>query len=100
MNYTSTVTSKGTITLPSDIRARLGIEQGNEVSIELRGDTILVKPKGGWESLLAVGAEMRADLEARGVRLPSDPTDLTSKAEAMKVEEYSAKYLPKGSHSA
>ena len=95
MNYTSTVTSKGTITLPAEIRARLGIEPGNEVNIELHGDTISVKPKGGWEEFFVVGAKMRQDLERRGMKVAWDLDKLRADVDAVKTAEYAEKYLPK-----
>lgn len=49
MIYESTVTSKGTITLPASIRKKLGIVEGRKVRIQLRGNNISVKPQGGWD---------------------------------------------------
>lgn len=93
MKYTSTVTSKGTITLPASIRAKLGITSGNEVEISLKGDTIAITPKGGWEQLVYVGAEIRQELKKRGVKTPINIESLRKDTERIKAEEYRQKYL-------
>jgi AbrB family looped-hinge helix DNA binding protein len=53
MIYESTVTSKGTITLPASIRKKLGIVEGKKVRIQLRRGVISVKPESGWEEFFA-----------------------------------------------
>ena len=48
MRYTSTVGSKGQITVPIDIRRRLGLKQGDLVEFVVdRGRTILRPKRGG-----------------------------------------------------
>ena len=43
MTYTTTVTSKGTITLPADIRKKLQISSGQKLSINLnRNDQVVI----------------------------------------------------------
>lgn len=91
MTYTSTVTSKGTITLPASIRAKLGITEGKKVTIQLRGDTIEVVPQGGWEEFFAVGEKLRADLKKRGVSV-TDIQELRAQADRVKTKEYRDKY--------
>jgi AbrB family looped-hinge helix DNA binding protein len=51
MQYTSTITSKGTITLPADIRAKLNLKQGERVSISEDSGQITIKPSLSWEEL-------------------------------------------------
>lgn len=42
MKHLATVTSKGQITIPQEIRQRLGLNQGDQVSFEvLNGETVL-----------------------------------------------------------
>lgn len=53
MIYESTVTSKGTITLPASIRKKLGIVEGRKVRIQLRAGSISVKPRDGWDEFFA-----------------------------------------------
>ncbi|MBS7656270.1 AbrB/MazE/SpoVT family DNA-binding domain-containing protein [Candidatus Bathyarchaeota archaeon] len=38
--------NKGRITIPSKLRALLGIKEGDVLTIEASGDAILLKPKG------------------------------------------------------
>ena len=42
MKQVATVTSKGQITIPQEVRKRLGLKQGDQVSFELKeGQTVL-----------------------------------------------------------
>ena len=58
MAYSSTVTSKGTITLPASIRKKLGIHEGNKVTIELKGEIIRVRPQAGWDEFFVQTADL------------------------------------------
>ena len=53
MTYTSTVTSKGTITLPAPIRRKLGITEGRKVTFQVHGKTVSVRPESGWDEFFA-----------------------------------------------
>ena len=45
MNYLSTVTSKGQVTIPQALRKKVGIEPGKQIQFELRDEaTITIKP--------------------------------------------------------
>lgn len=63
MTYTSTVTSKGTITIPATIRQRMGIKEGDKVEISLHGNTIVTRLQIGWDDFFTdefdVGAKAR-----------------------------------------
>jgi len=52
---TSTLTSKGQITLPVDVRRRLGLEQGDRVSFDVRGDGVVELRREGRSLLASVG---------------------------------------------
>ena len=91
MTYNSTVTSKGTITLPARIRKELGITEGQLVDIELRGGTIHVTPKGGWEDVMAVGDEIAKYARTHGKTL--DIEKLRAEADDIRAAEYHQKYL-------
>jgi AbrB family looped-hinge helix DNA binding protein len=41
---TSTLTSKGQITLPRAVRERLGVKQGDRVEFSVDGDRVLLRP--------------------------------------------------------
>jgi len=46
MGYSTTVTSKGTVTIPSSIRKRLGIQQGRQVQVSVSEDNKIVLDPG------------------------------------------------------
>lgn len=83
MIYTSTVTSKGTITLPARIRKQLGITPGKIVDIKLEDDKVLVKPQSGWdeffEAIEPFGREVRKKI-ARGEAKPLRNNNAIAKA--------------------
>lgn len=53
MNYTSRITSKGTITLPAPLRKQLGLQEGDTVELSLKSNTIAVKPRNSWDEFFA-----------------------------------------------
>lgn len=59
MTYLSVVTSKGTITIPSDIRKKLGITAGRKVTLRLRGDAIEVIPQSGWDEFFTATKKIK-----------------------------------------
>lgn len=66
MTYSSTVTSKGTITLPASIRKHFGITEGKKVTIQQSGDKIVIVPQSGWEEFFEaterIGRKARRDI--------------------------------------
>ena len=44
MKHTATVTSKGQVTIPQEIRRRLGLRQGDLVTFEVEGGRTVLKP--------------------------------------------------------
>lgn len=53
MIHTSTVTSKGTITIPAGIRQKLGIKEGDKVEISAHGGVITAKLQIGWDEFFS-----------------------------------------------
>lgn len=47
----TTITVKGQVTIPLDIRKKLGVKAGDSVSFEDVGDVVIVKPVGDFFSL-------------------------------------------------
>jgi AbrB family looped-hinge helix DNA binding protein len=39
----TTITRKGQITIPADIRRELGMSEGDQLDVELQGDTVIVR---------------------------------------------------------
>lgn len=91
MNYTSTVTSKGTITLPAAFRAKLALTEGDKVEISMRGSVVTIRPKLGWDEFFAesksFGEKARRAI-ASGAKKPL----LTNEDIAKVVEQERAKY--------
>jgi antitoxin PrlF len=42
--YTSTVTSKGQVTVPQEIRNRLGVKAGDRLEFVVEGDRTVIRP--------------------------------------------------------
>ena len=47
MKHTATMTSKGQITIPKEIRQRLGLERGDRVIFECEAGRVVLKPYRG-----------------------------------------------------
>ena len=45
MQIRATVSTKGQVTLPAAMRAKLGIQAGSLVQFELRGQELVIKPE-------------------------------------------------------
>jgi AbrB family looped-hinge helix DNA binding protein len=44
MRHSSTLTSKGQVTIPQEIRIRLGLREGDRVEFVASGDAIVIRP--------------------------------------------------------
>ena len=85
MNPSSSLSSKGQVTIPQEIRLRLGLQEGDRIEFVVEGERTLIRPArqthnpfesyvgvlgtfpGGVEEINAWVAEMREDaLEPRG----------------------------------
>jgi len=51
MSYIAKLTSKGQITIPQEIRRRLGIRQGDQVSFEFEENGVVIKPYRSEDNL-------------------------------------------------
>jgi AbrB family looped-hinge helix DNA binding protein len=67
MRYASTITSKGTITLPAELRAQLGLKAGERVGIDLDPTTqrIVIKKSPTLEEVRAMNRQRMAE---RGIK--------------------------------
>lgn len=45
MQSRATVSTKGQVTLPAAMRAKLGIQAGSHIHFELRGQELVIKPE-------------------------------------------------------
>lgn len=55
-SVTAKITSKGQITLPKEIRERLGVEEGDTVRFEIEGGEIKVYPDRSFDFTTLIGA--------------------------------------------
>lgn len=51
MTYITTITSKGQMTLPAAFRKKLGVRPGERLTLDIRGDSVIVK-KDNWRQEL------------------------------------------------
>jgi AbrB family looped-hinge helix DNA binding protein len=58
------VTSKGQVTIPQDVRRRLGVEPGSEVDFEVEGDVVRLvrRTESGGAALVARMRGRRLDM--------------------------------------
>lgn len=63
MGSEATISSKGQITIPVEVRRRLGLRPGDKVRIEIEGDVAVLRAAPGsyTEALAGLGAEMFAE---------------------------------------
>lgn len=61
-SYT-TITAKGQITLPVEVRRALGLRAGQKVRVRVDGDHLVVDPPG---DIAAVRDRIRAEAESQG----------------------------------
>jgi antitoxin PrlF len=50
MIYSSVLTSKGQVTIPKDVRLRLGLKEGERVEFVTEGDRTIIRPAQGTEN--------------------------------------------------
>ncbi len=84
MNPSSTISSKGQVTIPQEVRLRLGLQEGDRVEFVVEGERTLIRPArqvhnpferyvgalgtfpGGVEEINAWVAEMRDEVPGAG----------------------------------
>lgn len=68
-SFEATLTSKGQITIPAELRARLNLEEGDKLEFYVdRSGNVLVRPRNAHPSVVF-------EAVPRGSRSPSDMTD-------------------------
>ena len=91
MGYSTTVTSKGTITIPSSIRKRFGIQQGRRVHVSVTDDNkIVLDPGITLEEFEAVRKRLVASIPKEKLGLKGHA--LKNAIEKVKIAEYKRKY--------
>jgi AbrB family looped-hinge helix DNA binding protein len=72
MTYTTTMTSKGQITVPAPIRKKLGLQPGTAIDIKLRGNTAIVEANDWKKGLAEWGDWMEAYRKKHNIKPLSD----------------------------
>ena len=91
MRYSTTVTSKGTITIPSSIRKQFGIEQGRRVHVSVSSDNkIVLDPGITMEQFEAARQRLLASIPRE--RLGLSGKALKDAVDKAKIKEYKRKY--------
>ncbi|MFZ1249165.1 MAG: AbrB/MazE/SpoVT family DNA-binding domain-containing protein [Candidatus Saccharimonadales bacterium] len=85
---TSTITSKGQITLPAAFRAAMKLTPGKQVEMNMHGNTLTIVAPMSIEALRASNKEY---MRQHGIKMPTK-----EQIDAVKTDEYRNKYL-KGS---
>src|SRR5215208_2862569 len=75
MTYTTTMTSKGQITVPVAIRKKLGLQPGASITIKLRSNTAVVELNDWRKGLEELRGEIATHLRAKGIKLPQTDED-------------------------
>lgn len=69
MQARATVSTKGQVTLPAAMRAKLGIQAGSHIQFELRGQELVIKP----ELPMSAYFGMLKDYDIGDAEIPKEP---------------------------
>ena len=68
MAYSSVVSSKGQVTVPQEVRIRLGLKEGDRVEFVMEGGNTIMRPLRSGENPFEAYAGARAGAFPGGVR--------------------------------
>ena len=91
MTYSTTLTSKGQMTLPAPFRKKLGLKPGEQVLVEMRGNEVIIQKNNWLENLRSVQEENRAYMKKKGIKpLTDEELDdaINNAAEQAAIERY------------
>lgn len=71
MHYTSTMTSKGQVTVPVAIRRKLGLKPGQPVRFEMKDSTVELQRNTWEEDLKLLQAKVRAHMQQKNLPFPA-----------------------------
>ncbi len=72
MTYHTTMTSKGQVTIPADIRRRLKLKPGQSIQFEFRNNEAVVKAQTWQEELARVQNKVQAHLKKHNIKPLTD----------------------------
>ncbi|HVQ43569.1 MAG TPA: AbrB/MazE/SpoVT family DNA-binding domain-containing protein [Candidatus Saccharimonadia bacterium] len=76
MKYSSTMTSKGQVTIPVEIRRKLGLKPGQAVSFDLSGDIATIEQPDWHKELAALHARVREHMQRTNRTFPQTDDEL------------------------
>jgi AbrB family looped-hinge helix DNA binding protein len=91
MTYSTTLTSKGQMTLPAAFRKKLGLKPGEQILMEMRGNEVVIQKNNWLENLRRLQEENRTYMKKRGIKpLTDEELDdaIDAAAEKAAVERY------------
>lgn len=59
-----TVSSKGQIAIPKQVREALNLSEGSKLTLELRGQEIVLSKEPGWKKLQGAARDLDLDFDA------------------------------------
>lgn len=97
MTYQTTMTSKGQVTIPADIRRKLGLKPGQSIQFEFRGDEAVVKAQTWQADLDKLQKKLATHMKKHGIT-PLSNTELddaiNKAAEMAALERYQRSLKP------
>lgn len=91
MTYSATISSKGQITLPAEIRRGLKLYPGNKITLVKRGDRVELAADSYNTDLKELRAQVKKQLQQNGTwGLPWE--EVKSRADKARLEQYKAKH--------
>lgn len=79
MSYLATVSKKGLMTIPSEVRRKFGLKDGDKVRIIEQGGLIVIVPLTDIKTLHGIGAEHKEKL-LKGIKELEEEHDEEAKA--------------------
>lgn len=72
MTYRTTLTRKGQMTMPASFRKKLGIKPGEQLIVEMRGSSVVVKKNDWQKGLSELHKKIAAHMKAHNLKPLSD----------------------------
>lgn len=59
--FKMTITSQGQVTVPAEVRRRMGVKAGDKLNLTIRENVVVVSKATGWETLRGVLSEFKGN---------------------------------------
>lgn len=91
MTYKTTITSKGQMTLPASFRRKLGIKPGEQLSVNMQGNKVVVEKIDWLSNLRKLQAKNQTHMRKHGIKPMTDEeldNAINDAAEQAAIERY------------